>query len=212
MCYSNPVILALSPTETAAKLAAYSEALSGCYSLLGSWAADIPEVEVKIMIGAHLFHDVSAVEKLRGRIQSLCGENVSPSENWQRWRPMLVALSRTRGTLPRIRGMYLSLKAGLSAEIRTHSAGLHHVWDEPTLLILEQIVRDLDKDIAEAVRVTDQICRIFYPDTTQREIAELWEHSFQEHSDGSTIVPATPAIPARDSRGSNSWEIHRRLT
>src|SRR4051794_11124662 len=155
---SNLPTMGLPVAETAARLATYAYVLSRTTRLLGSWASDTPEIELKILGGRHIHQDATAVRALEDRVDALVHDRslcaAPPSGQWRRW---LAALGGTRGSLHKLHGMYDVVKRELQQEIEHHIHDTHRVWDEPTVVILERIARDLADQRAAAALVRRQI-------------------------------------------------------
>ena len=190
----------LSVRQTADRLNKHAYVLSHCTLLMGSWVANIAEVEVKVMLGNHLHKDASAVHCLRNRIVALGCEVEKTPEGHRTWHPLLSALTDATNTLVRLYGMYNVLKRKLIYELRQHMDQTHEIWDEPTVRILKQIVVDLEEEITWATCLSDQMRNLFCPGLPLAGTVAEWQHILDTGAVYSEFRVPAPPVPARDCR------------
>src|SRR4051812_30916104 len=116
--------------------------------LLGGWLAKIPEYELKLEIGRHVWQDAQAAESLKQRTSELripTDADRRPPVEIQRW---LDALDAAETPLQFLVGIYRVVKPRLSAAMQFHASATDLVCDAPTVRVLRPIVAELADQIA----------------------------------------------------------------
>jgi uncharacterized ferritin-like protein (DUF455 family) len=186
--------------EAVARLDTYARTLNRCVFILGSWVSDIPEAEVKIMMGNHIYKDASATSAIRNRLMSLGSDQHQPKPSSERWLRLITALTQTRDTLTRLFGMYRVLKREMIFEIEKYISESDMVLDEPSVLVLKQVARELEEQIAWADAVFNQVSEMFYDSVTVQDVERQWEEILRDTVPSHELTLPSPAIPARDNR------------
>ncbi len=201
MSYSNLPSMGLTVEETAARLAVYAYVLTRTTRLLGSWASDTPEIELKIMWGRHVHQDATAVRSLQDRVDALVHDRslcaCQPPGPWRRW---LAALGGKRSSLQKLHGMHAVVKRELLHHVQQHIVETHRVWDAPTVLVLEQIARDLTEQAAAAAAAVQEIRVSFAPGMSAADVEASWQHVVDAAVDDRDPQLPYPDTPARDGR------------
>jgi uncharacterized ferritin-like protein (DUF455 family) len=116
--------------------------------LLGGWLAKVPEYELKLEIGRHVWQDAQAAESLKQRTAELripTDADRRPPLEIQRW---LDGLDAAETPLQFLVGIYRVAKPRLSAAMQYHAATTDPVCDAPTVRVLRPIVAELADQVA----------------------------------------------------------------
>jgi uncharacterized ferritin-like protein (DUF455 family) len=116
--------------------------------LLGGWLAKVPEYELKLEIGRHVWHDAQAAESLKQRTAELripTDADRRPPVEVQRW---LDALDAAESPLQFLVGIYRVAKPRLRVAMQYHAASTDQICDAPTVRTLRPIVAELAEQIA----------------------------------------------------------------
>src|SRR5918912_948177 len=108
--------------------------------LLGGWLAKIPEYELKLEIGRHVWQDAQAAEALRLRTAELrvpADADRRPPLEVQRF---LDALDAAETPLEFLAGVYRVAKPRLLAAMQYHIAATDPVCDAPTIRTLRPLI------------------------------------------------------------------------
>ena len=92
------------------------------------------------------------------------------------------------------------VKRSLQQEIERHIHDTHHVWDEPTVVVLEQIARNLDEQRASAALLRQQVNAWSYPDATPVDVDAEWQCAVDIAGQSREPEYPSPSLPARDPR------------
>ncbi len=186
--------------EMRRRLRGFRAALAQTTRLLAAWASDTPELEVKIMLGDHVYRDAIAVDALNGRLAEVGVaaevevEDIDPTTLRD-----VCGLARAAGTLPRLYGMYRVLKPRLLADLRTYLGKAHPVADGPSVRLLRSIVDDLDAELAWASSLFDSVGAMFHSDRADADIEAEWRAA-SESASGDSEPRLPPPEMRRDAR------------
>jgi uncharacterized ferritin-like protein (DUF455 family) len=118
--------------------------------LLGGWLAKIPEYELKLEIGRHVWQDAQAADSLRIR----SGELRIPADADRRLpielQDWVDAIDAAPTPLQFLVGVYRVAKPRLASAMAAHVAATDPVCDAPSLRTLRPIMRELGDQIAWA--------------------------------------------------------------
>ncbi|MCC6174193.1 MAG: DUF455 family protein [Chloroflexi bacterium] len=126
--------------------------------LLGGWLAKIPEYELKLEIGRHVWQDAQATEALKQRTAEL---RIPPDADrrlpveLQQW---LDAIDAAETPLQFLVGVYRVLKPRACAAMQYHAAATDQVCDAPTVRVLRLIVAELSEQIAWGEAAIQALC------------------------------------------------------
>ncbi len=126
--------------------------------LLGGWLAKVPEYELKLEIGRHVWQDAQAAEALKQRTSELripVDADRRPPVEVQRW---LDALDAAETPLQFLVGIYRVAKPRLSAAMQYHAAATDPVCDAPTIRVLRPIVAELADQVAWGEAAIQTLC------------------------------------------------------
>ena len=126
--------------------------------LLGGWLAKIPEYELKLEIGRHVWQDAQAAEALRvrsGELRIPAEADRRPPVELQRW---LDTLDQSETPLQFLVGVYRVAKPRLRSAMALHVAATDPVCDAPTLRTLRPIMAELSEQTSWAEAAIGALC------------------------------------------------------
>ena len=126
--------------------------------LLGGWLAKIPEYELKLEIGRHVWQDAQAAEALRvrsGELRIPAEADRRPPVELQRW---LDTLDQSETPLQFLVGVYRVAKPRLRSAMALHVAATDPVCDAPTLRTLGPIMAELSEQTSWAEAAIGALC------------------------------------------------------
>jgi uncharacterized ferritin-like protein (DUF455 family) len=164
--------------------------------VLARWAIEVPELEAKILFGRHLYLDVVAVELLQRRLSELSVDWMPHNAFSQT--PAL-KINNASTTAARLVSFYRNFKPELIIALATHARQASILVDEPSVLLLEALIRDQRRAIEEANNLSRLLADIFagFASEGPREgaLIEVGEPFDAEH-----LKQGAPTRPARDTR------------
>ena len=124
---------------------------------LAAWVPTTPELEVKLLFGAHIWDTAQHADWLGKRTHEL---RMSPHHNTEPaagYMELLAELAGTPETTKRIAGFYDAVLPDLVARFDGYLARVDHLLDAPTLRILERITSDVGRMTTESRTLRDEI-------------------------------------------------------
>lgn len=112
---------------------------------LAKWIPTTPEMEVKIMMGRHLWLLAQAADRFGKRAKELRAplhHSVPPEP---RFVEALVRLASLRDTPERIAGFYGPALDALDRAYAQYAAATDAVIDEPSVVVIEDVRREIDR-------------------------------------------------------------------
>ena len=149
---------ALDVRESGRRVVRYQSMTFAIMRLLGGWLARIPEYELKLEIGRHVWQDAQAAEALRVRSSELripADADRRPPSELQRW---LDTLDSAETPLQFLVGVYRVAKPRLMSAMTFHMASTDSVCDAPSLRTLRPIVQELGDQVAWAEAAITALC------------------------------------------------------
>jgi hypothetical protein len=120
---------------------------------LAAWVPSTPEMELKILFGRHLWLVAQLADRLGRRTRELRAplhHNREPQAEFAR---ALATLAALRPSASRLHGLYEIALPAVAAEYDRYIAATDAVIDEPTVVILQDGMRDIERMRAEAARL-----------------------------------------------------------
>jgi hypothetical protein len=142
--------------DSAVRFANYFHVLREIVHLSSGHLALEPRLEVKALLGDHLYDDARAVTKLRRRLEELGAPSEYPGTPSEALAALLDRAGEAR-TEEYLEIAYGELKPTLIAGFRIHLANLDPVIDEPGLRLLTQLVHRQDRHVAELPVGTERV-------------------------------------------------------
>jgi hypothetical protein len=125
--------------------------------MLAAWVPTTPEMEVKLVFGAHIWDIAQHADSLGKRTQELrlpLQHSLPPSTEYARF---LEELASTTDTARRIAGFYDCALPGLEARLSRYVERVDPLLDGPTVRILERIRGDIARMLKEGQALRDEV-------------------------------------------------------
>jgi hypothetical protein len=116
---------------------------------IAAWVPTTPEMEVKLLFGAHIWDVAQHADALGKRTFELRMPLQHSLEPTEPYRAFLADLSRTRDTAERFAFLYEGMFAALARRYRKYLEQTDRLLDAPTVRILEHIAREQQRMIKE---------------------------------------------------------------
>ena len=124
---------------------------------LAAWVPSTPEMEVKLVFGAHIWDTAQHADALGKRTHELrlpLHDSLQPADAYVE---LLEDLRATAETGKRIAGFYDGVLPGLYRRMRTYLDSVDTLLDAPTVRVLERILGDGDRMLAESIALRDEV-------------------------------------------------------
>lgn len=124
---------------------------------LARWVPSTPEMEVKVLFGRHIWLAAQAADRFGKRARELRAPlhySRPPREGFAR---DLAALADLRATADRLEGLYSVALPAFTAAYSRYLDETDPVIDEPSVVILRDVLRDLERMRSEAARLLEEI-------------------------------------------------------
>ena len=155
--------------------------------MLGGWLATVPEVPVKTGLGKVIWEGAKAADEFGKRLPELrCGKRAvdgseAGNQGFADFIQQIAAPETPDLTIEKLAGVFDVLKPHLVEVYQRHMRETDQIADDPTIEILDEIVRKTKRHIAWADEVLDALCdtdaKRQRRHTRQRELLELLEKS-----------------------------------
>jgi len=132
--------------------------------MLGGWLATIPEVPVKTGLGKIIWEGAKAADELGKRLPELrCGKRAAETSEAgnQAFADFIQEVAGPESpdlTIEKLAGVFDVLKPHLVEIYQRHMRETDQIADDPTIEILDEIVRKTKRHMAWAQEVLDQLC------------------------------------------------------
>jgi hypothetical protein len=124
---------------------------------LAAWVPTTPEMEVKLVFGAHIWDTAQHADALGKRTQELRLPEQHSLEPTAGYVQLLDDLAAIEDTDRRIAGFYDCVLPGLDRRYRDYIARVDDLLDAPTLRILGRTMSDMERMIDEANTLRDEV-------------------------------------------------------
>ena len=114
------------------------------------WTPMTPEMEVKVLFGRHIWDLAQHADALGKRTFELRQPEHYTLRPAQPYDSLLQDLASTAGTSERVAALYDGVLPGLIERYRTYLGETDPILDQPSVVIIERIVRDLERMRGEA--------------------------------------------------------------
>ena len=155
--------------------------------MLGGWLATIPEVPVKTGLGKIIWEGAKAADEFGKRLPELrCGKRAAESSEAgnQAFADFIQEIAEPETpdlTIEKLAGVFDVLKPHLVQLYERHMRETDQIADDPTIEILDEIVRKTKRHIAWGEEVLDALCdtdaKRQRRHARQRQLLELLEKS-----------------------------------
>lgn len=118
--------------------------------LVAAWTPSTPEMEVKVMFGRHIWDFAQHADILGKRTFELRLSEQHSKRPVEPYVKLLDDAVRVRATADRLATLYDALLPGLEERYRTYISKTDAVLDEPSIIVIDRILRDLERQRREA--------------------------------------------------------------
>jgi hypothetical protein len=154
--------------------------------ILSAWVPTTPEMEAKLLFGAHIWDTAQAADALGKRTYELrlpLQHSMTPVAAYLQF---LDAIAAVDGAERRIAAIYDVVLPGLAARYRRYLSDTDDLMDAPSVRIIESILDTGARMIREAARLRTEMPALKFDDAEWLEQLTLREQSVAElvESDG----------------------------
>ena len=149
--------MSLSVAERGRRIATFRFVAVRLMETAAAWTPTTPEMEVKVLLGRHIWDFAQHADALGRRTFELrlpAQHSLPPGEAY------LGVLDEVRGlsgTGERLAALYDVVLPGLQRRLADYAREADPIVDEPSLLIVERIRADITRQRADASRVRDEL-------------------------------------------------------
>jgi hypothetical protein len=125
--------------------------------MLSAWVPTTPEMEVKLVFGAHIWEVAQHADTLGKRTHELrlpLHDSLEPSGAYVQ---LLSDLASTGETASRVAGLYDAVLPGLDQRYRDYLNRVDRLLDGPTVRIIERILGDTARMVTESQALRDEV-------------------------------------------------------
>jgi hypothetical protein len=123
---------------------------------LAAWVPSTPEMEVKVLFGRHLWLAAQLADRLGRRTRELRAPLHFSRPPQASYLKALDALAGLKQTGDRVAGLYQVALPSLGSAYANYLAQSDRLIDEPTVLILEDALREIDRMQSESVQLLEE--------------------------------------------------------
>jgi hypothetical protein len=142
--------MTMSVPERAASIATFRFIEVKLMELVAAWTPSTPEMEVKVMFGRHIWDFAQHADILGKRTFELRLPEQHSRRAAEHYVTMLQSAVAVKGTSERLAALYDAIMPGLERRYRAYISATDPILDEPSIIILERLLRDYDKQRREA--------------------------------------------------------------
>jgi len=139
----------MSVPERAASIATFRFIEVKLMELVAAWTPSTPEMEVKVMFGRHIWDFAQHADILGKRTFELRLPEQHSKRAAEPYVALLQSAAELKGTSERLAALYDAILPGLERRYRAYIAATDPILDEPSIVVLERILRDSDKQRRE---------------------------------------------------------------
>jgi len=118
--------------------------------IVAGWTPTTPEMEAKVMFGRHIWDFAQHADALGKRTYELRQPEHYTVPADPSYVKLLTRVASETSTSGRLSSLYEGILPGLARRYRDYIAATDAILDEPTVVIMERIVADLDRQTAQA--------------------------------------------------------------
>jgi uncharacterized ferritin-like protein (DUF455 family) len=196
--------------ESGRRVVRYETVAFTTMRLLGGWLAKIPEYELKLEIGRHVWQDAQATEALRQRTSELRVPTDADRRAPVEVQRFLDALDEAQTPLQFLVGIYRVTKPRLLSAMQYHVTVTDTVCDAPTVRVLERIMVELSTQIRWGEAAVEALIA---DDPARAEQATSWQTHLETilARAGGLTAKGTPQDPEPETTPELAMESVERL-
>jgi hypothetical protein len=149
--------MSLSVAERGRRIATFRFVSERLMETAAAWTPTTPEMEVKVLLGRHIWDFAQHADALGRRTFELrlpAQHSLPPDA---RYLGLLDDLRGLGGTAERLAGLYDVVLPGLERRLAEYVAQTDPIVDEPSLLIVERMRRDIERQRVDAGRLREDL-------------------------------------------------------
>jgi len=147
------VTTTLSVQQRAATIATFRFIEVKLMELVAAWTPPTPEMEVKVMFGRHIWDFAQHADILGKRTFELRLPEQHSRRPAEPYVELLQAAVTVKSTSERLATLYDAILPGLELRYRSYLTQTDPVLDEPSIVLIDRILRDLERQRGEATTV-----------------------------------------------------------
>jgi uncharacterized ferritin-like protein (DUF455 family) len=180
--------------EAARRVVRYQTVTFHTMRLLGGWLAKIPEFELKLEIGRHVWQDAQAAEALRQRTSELRVPADSDRRAPVEVQRFLDALDEAESPLEFLAGIYRVAKPRLISAMQYHVRVTDSVCDAPTVRTLTPIIQEATEQVRWGEAAVEALIG---DDASHAAKAAAWQQYLETAlaQAGGIVAEGTPPTP-----------------
>ncbi|MGC1134209.1 MAG: DUF455 family protein [Nitrososphaeraceae archaeon] len=147
--------------------------------ILAGWNPKIPEMNVKVMCGQHLFQDMDNAAVLRNRNKALTMLEEKKSLTIpEGWRTVMVRIDSAKNTAQMLTGLYFVIKHHVTELYELFLANTDPISDAPSIRLISRILPEKIRQVLWAEKAMEHLnsesCSIGNRDIWKEEVEILW--------------------------------------
>ena len=138
-------------------IATFREVSVKLMEMLALWTPTTPEMEVKVLFGRHIWDLAQQADTLGKRtfeLRAPAQHSLAPVTEYEE---ILATARESRATSDRVAIFYEALLPSLAARFQQYLDASDPILDQPTVVILERFVREMNRMGAEAASMQKSI-------------------------------------------------------
>ncbi len=121
------------------------------------WTPITPEMEVKVTLGRHIWEYAQMADALGKRTFELRQPEHYTLPATAAYEALMKDVAGTEGTAERISTLYDGMIPGILKRYREYIAATDAILDEPSIAIMERIVRDLERQLKDIETLRSEV-------------------------------------------------------
>lgn len=149
--------MTLSVSDRARAIATFRFVEVRLMEIAAAWTPSTPEMEVKVMFGRHIWEFAQHADALGKRTFELRRPeqwSLPPAQAFGRLLEEIAGIEDTPG---RLGALYDGLLPGLGRRYRSYCDATDRLLDGPSVVVIERILPELDRERADADRVRREV-------------------------------------------------------
>jgi hypothetical protein len=149
--------MSMTVKERADRIATFRHAEVRLMEMVAAWIPTTPEMEVKVLLGKHVWDLAQHADALGKRVFELRRPLHDSRAPDSAYAAILEQVAALPGTEDRIAHLYEAVLPGLERRYRDYLAATDALLDGPSVVILERIVQDVARQRREAEALRHEI-------------------------------------------------------
>jgi hypothetical protein len=137
-------------SERCASIATFRHVSIKLMEMAARWTPIVPEMEAKVMLGRHIWDYAQMADWLGKRTFELRQPEHYTLRPTEAYDALLVEATEAESTADRLAALYDGVLPGLIERYRNYLAASDSILDEPSFVIIERIVQELERQRKEA--------------------------------------------------------------